>query len=107
MFAVVKTGGKQYRVIKDQVILVEKLVAEKGASVDLDQVLMVGDEAGTRVGAPRVDGAIVTATVADQIKGEKLTIFKKRRRKNYRRTRGHRQLLTVLKVTEILPDGRA
>lgn len=101
MFAVVKTGGKQYKVASGDVIKVEKLDAEAGATVELDQVLMVGDDAKVTVGAPLVAGATVAAEVVDQRKGPKITIFKKRRRKNHRRTRGHRQPLTVLRVTDI------
>ncbi|MBF0304819.1 MAG: 50S ribosomal protein L21 [Alphaproteobacteria bacterium] len=97
MFAVIKTGGKQYKVAKDDVILVEKLPAEAGATVTLDQVLMVGE----KIGAPLVDGASVTATVVEQTRGEKLIVFKKKRRQNYRRKTGHRQDLTVLRITDI------
>ena len=101
MFAVVKTGGKQYKVASGDVIKVEKLDAEAGATVELDQILMVGDDAAVTVGAPLVTGASVAAEVLDQRKGPKITIFKKKRRKNHRRTRGHRQPLTVLRVTDI------
>ena len=101
MFAVVKTGGKQYKVASGDVIKVEKLVAEAGATVELDQVLMVGDEGGVTVGAPMVAGAKVAFQVLEQTKGPKVITFKKRRRKNSRRTRGHRQQITVLRVTGI------
>jgi large subunit ribosomal protein L21 len=101
MFAVVKTGGKQYKVASGDVIKVEKLEAEAGATIALDQVLMVGGEAGVTVGAPTVAGASVAAQVLEQTKGPKVITFKKRRRKNSRRTRGHRQLITVLRVTGI------
>lgn len=101
MFAVVKTGGKQYKVASGDVIKVEKLAAEAGATVELDQVLMVGDEGKVTVGAPMVAGASVAAEVLEQTKGPKVIIFKKRRRKNSRRTRGHRQQITVLRVTGI------
>lgn len=101
MFAVVKTGGKQYKVASGDVIKVEKLEAEAGATVELDQVLMVGDEAKITVGAPIVSGAKVAFEVLEQTKGPKVIIFKKRRRKNSRRTRGHRQSITVLRVTGI------
>jgi large subunit ribosomal protein L21 len=83
------------------VIKVEKLDGEAGATVNLDQVLMVGDDAAVTVGAPLVNGASVAAEVVDQIKGPKITIFKKRRRKHSRRTRGHRQPITILRVTGI------
>ncbi len=101
MFAVVKTGGKQYKVASGDVIKVEKLEAEAGATVELDQVLMVGGEGSLTVGAPLVAGAKVAAEVLEQTKGPKVISFKKRRRKNSRRTRGHRQPVTVLRVKEI------
>jgi large subunit ribosomal protein L21 len=107
MYAVIQTGGKQYRVAKNQVVRVEKLEAEAGGTVRFTEVLMVGDAAGSTVGKPLVEGAAVTATVVDQVKGDKVIIFKKRRRKNYRRKKGHRQLLTVLKVADIVGDGGA
>ncbi len=101
MFAVVKTGGKQYKVAKDDVILVEKLEVEAGKEIDLDHVLMIGEGANVTIGQPTVKGAKVSATVVDQTKGDKVIIFKKNRRHNYRRKRGHRQNLTVLKITNI------
>ncbi len=97
MFAVIKTGGKQYRVAKDDVIVVEKLPGEAGATVKLDEVLVVGEKIGT----PTVAGAAVTATVLEQGKGDKVIVFKKKRRQNYRRKKGHRQQLTVLRITDI------
>lgn len=106
MFAVIKTGGKQYRVAKDDRLTVEKLVAEPGATVTLDEVLMVGGGQGTTLGAPRVEGASVTATVVEQTRGEKLIVFKKRRRKHSRTKNGHRQQLTVLQVTDIALGGK-
>ena len=101
MYAVIRTGGKQYRVAKNDVIEVEKLDAEPGSSVELSDVLMVGEGESVSVGTPVVAGASVSATVLDQAKGPKVIIFKKRRRKNSRRRNGHRQLLTVLRVTDI------
>ena len=101
MYAVIRTGGKQYRVAKNDVIEVEKLDAEPGRSVELSDVLMVGEGESVSVGTPVVAGASVSATVLDQAKGPKVIIFKKRRRKNSRRRNGHRQLLTVLRVTDI------
>ncbi len=104
MYAVIKTGGKQYRVAAGDVIKVEKLDAEVGSSVDLDQVLMVGGpdaDGEPKIGAPLVDGAKVTAEVLEQSKADKVLIFKKKRRKNYRRTRGHRQQQTVLRISDI------
>ncbi len=100
MYAVIKTGGKQYRVAPNDVIKVEKIEGEAGSTVELDQVLMVGGEA-PQLGTPLVAGARVMATVLEQAKGPKVLIFKKRRRKNSRRRNGHRQLLTVLRVTDI------
>ena len=107
MFAVIRTGGKQYKVAKDDVILVERLEAEKGTSISLDEVLMIGDDATQTVGAPLVDGASVAATVLDQARGDKIIVFKRKRRKNYRRTKGHRQDLTVLQINDILTAGNA
>ena len=100
MYAVIKTGGKQYRVAAGDVIKVEKLDGEVGSNVDFDQVLMVGGEDAT-IGTPIVKGAKVTAEVLEQGKGDKVLIFKKKRRKNYRRTRGHRQHQTVLRISDI------
>lgn len=104
MFAVIKTGGKQYRVAKDDRITVERLAGEAGDSVTIDQVLMVGGEKAL-LGAPLVDGASVVAEVVQQTRGDKIVVFKKKRRQGYRRMAGHRQLLTVIKVTDILTDG--
>ncbi|HVV92124.1 MAG TPA: 50S ribosomal protein L21 [Hyphomicrobiales bacterium] len=102
MFAVLKTGGKQYRVAPDDVIAVEKIAGDAGASVELGGVLMVGaDDGATTIGAPLVDGAVVAATIVEQTRGEKVIAFKKRRRQNSRRKRGHRQELTVLRITAI------
>ena len=106
MFAVVKTGGKQYKVAPDDVIKVEKLPAEAGAEVTLDQVLMVGDGDNVTVGAPTVAGATVTATVLEQTRGKKIIVFKKRRRQDSRVTKGHRQDLTVLRIGAISPAGK-
>ena len=100
MFAIVKTGGKQYRVGVGDQITVERLEGDVGAAISLDQVLAVGGEA-PRVGAPVVAGASVTAKIVQQARGTKIIVFKKKRRKNYRRKRGHRQELTVLKIEEI------
>jgi large subunit ribosomal protein L21 len=106
MYAVIRTGGKQYKVAPDDVIQIERLAtAEPGAEIELGEVLMMGDGATVTVGTPTVAGARVAATVLGQIKGDKVIIFKKRRRQGYHRTRGHRQHLTVLRVTEILAAG--
>ena len=101
MFAVVKTGGKQYKVAPNDVIKVEKLDGEEGSSLTLGEVLMLDGEAGLKVGAPLVAGASVTATVIAQKKGDKIIVFKKRRRQNSRRKNGHRQNITVLRITAI------
>jgi large subunit ribosomal protein L21 len=101
MYAVIRTGGKQYRVSPNDVIEVERLPAEAGTAVELDQVLAVSGEGGTVIGAPLVAGARVAATVLEHTRGEKVIIFKKRRRKNYRRRTGHRQDLTVLRIDAI------
>lgn len=102
MFAVIKTGGKQYRVAKDDVLTIEKLDAEEGASVEFGEVLMVGADDVT-VGSPHVDGALVKAEVIEQGRGEKVWNFKKRRRKHgSKRLKGHRQYITKVRVTDIV-----
>lgn len=102
MFAVIKTGGKQYRVQAGDVLRVEKLNAEAGETIQFNDVLMIG---GT-IGTPLVEGAGVQAEVVDQIKGEKVIHFVKRRRKHSsKRTKGHRQQLTLVRVTEVLESG--
>ncbi len=101
MFAVVKTGAKQYKVAAGDVIKVEKLDGEAGAKITLDHVLMVGNEKGVEVGAPTVSGAVVTAEILEQARAAKIIIFKKKRRQNYRRKNGHRQELTVLRILEV------
>ena len=100
-FAVIRTGGKQYRVTPNSVLKVEKLEAEAGATVTFHDVLAVGSEAGLTLGAPTVPGASVSATVLEQTRGDKIIIFKKKRRQNYRRKRGHKQHLTVLRIGDI------
>ena len=105
MYAVIHTGGKQYRVAKNDVIQVEKLPGAAGETIELDRVLMLGDGAEATIGAPLVDGALVSATILEQMRGPKIIVFKKKRRKNYRRTKGHRQDLTVLRSTDIVPAG--
>ena len=102
MYAVIRTGGKQYKVAPNDVIVVEKLMADAGAMVQFDEVLMVGGEGNATVGAPLVAGAVVTARVLEQGKGDKVVIFKKRRRKNSRRKNGHRQFQTVVRIADIL-----
>ena len=100
-FAVIRTGGKQYRVTPNSVLKVEKLEAEAGATVTFHDVLAVGSEAGLTLGAPTVPGASVSATVLEQTRGDKIIVFKKKRRQNYRRKRGHKQHLTVLRIGDI------
>ncbi|WP_417586467.1 50S ribosomal protein L21 [Pararhodobacter oceanensis] len=105
MFAVLKTGGKQYRVQSGDVLRVERLAADAGETVQFNEILMVGGES-TTIGAPLVDGAGVQAEVIDQIKGEKVIHFVKRRRKHSsKRTKGHRQKLTLVRITDILASG--
>lgn len=105
MFAVIRTGGKQYRVAKDDRIVVEKLLGEPGAMIELSDVLMIGDGKATTVGAPLVDKAAVFAEVLEQSRADKIIVFKKNRRKNYRRTKGHRQEQTVLRILDVSPTG--
>lgn len=106
MFAVIKTGGKQYRVTENDVLVVEKLVAEAGDTVQFDEVLMIGEDGkAPTVGSPLIDKAAVTAEVVRQTRGEKIIIFKKRRRQNSRRKNGHRQDLTLVKITGISATG--
>jgi large subunit ribosomal protein L21 len=104
MFAVFKTGGKQYRVAAEDVLKVDKVKGEPGSIVEFGEVLVVGGDSVT-LGAPMVSGATVAAQVLDQGRGPKVIAFKKRRRKNSRRKRGHRQEFTLLRITEILTDG--
>ena len=106
MFAVIKTGGKQYKVAEGDEIVIEKLDADAGADVTFDTVLMLGSEAGVSVGAPMVSGASVTGEITEQRKGDKVMIFKKQQRNTYRRKKGHRQLETVVKITAIVADGK-
>ena len=101
MYAVIKTGGKQYRVSAGDKLKIEKLEAEVGSEITFDQVLMVGDGADIKMGAPMLRGATVTATVLNQARGDKIKIFKMRRRKHYRKTQGHRQLYTEIRIDSI------
>jgi large subunit ribosomal protein L21 len=104
MFAVIKTGGKQYRVAAEDVLQVEKVQGEPGEIIQFGEVLVVGGDTPT-LGAPTVSGATVAAEVIEQGRGPKVIAFKKRRRKNSRRRRGHRQEFTLIRITEILTDG--
>jgi len=101
MYAVIKTGGKQYKVSEGQTLKVEKLNAEEGASIDLNEVLMVADGDDIKVGAPFIDGGKVTATVASHGRAKKVMIVKFRRRKHHRKQMGHRQSFTELKIEKI------
>ena len=103
MFAVIKTGGKQYRVAANDEFEIERLAGEAGDKISFSEVLMVG----TTIGAPFVGGATVTAEIVEQTRGPKVISFKKRRRQNSKRTRGHRQDLTLVRISEILTGGAA
>jgi large subunit ribosomal protein L21 len=105
MFAVIKTGGKQYRVVAEDVLRVDRLEAEPGTVVEFGEVLVVGGEQ-TMLGTPTVAGATVGAEVLDHVRGAKVIAFKKRRRKNSRRKRGHRQEFSLVRITEILTEGK-
>ena len=107
MYAVIKTGGKQYRVQAGDVIVVEKLLGDPGAKVAFDEVLMIGEGEAVTLGAPLVSGASVRATLIETRKGDKIKVFKKIRRQGYRRTKGHRQLESVLRVTGISGEGKS
>lgn len=100
-YAVIRTGGKQYRVTPGDVIRVEKLAGEPGAAVEFTEVLMTGEEGAVRIGTPLLAGARVTGQVVQQGKAKKILVFKKKRRKNYRRHQGHRQQFTAVRVTTI------
>jgi large subunit ribosomal protein L21 len=100
-YAVIRTGGKQYRVAPGDVVRVERLDGEVGASVDFTEVLLAAGEGALRIGTPLVEGAHVRAEIVEQGRARKVLIFKKKRRKNYRRRRGHRQSVTTIRVTEI------
>ena len=105
MFAVIKSGGKQYRVVADDLIKVEKIAGEAGAMIEFPDVLMVGADGAPSIGAPFVEGALVTGEIVEQGRGAKVYSFKKRRRQNSKRIRGHRQLLTTVRISEILTGG--
>tara|TARA_B100001123_G_C14964343_1_gene889013 strand:+ start:190 stop:660 length:471 start_codon:yes stop_codon:yes gene_type:complete len=105
MFAIIKTGGKQYSVESGKVLKIEKIIGKKGETFTFDQVLLIGDSQKQTLGTPIIKGASVKATIIDQIRDKKIIVFKKKRRKNYRKTKGHRQYLTVLKIDKILQIG--
>jgi len=101
-YAVIRTGGKQYRVVAGDLLRVERLAGDVGAAVEFNEVLLTGGEGVVRVGQPLVDGALVRGEIVSQTRARKILIFKKKRRKNYRRRRGHRQSITTVRVTEIV-----
>jgi large subunit ribosomal protein L21 len=101
MFAVIRTGGKQFKVTKKETLRVPKMDIEEGKSINIDDVLMLSDGKETKVGTPTISGAKVSAKVIEHIRDKKIVIFKKKRRQNYRRTQGHRQDLTVIEITDI------
>lgn len=101
MYAVIKTGGKQYRVTEGDVVNVEKLSGEPGAKIELSEVLAVGEGEGIKIGTPTVEGASVVAEILAQDKGKKVIIYKKKRRKGYDKRTGHRQLFTSIRIQEI------
>jgi large subunit ribosomal protein L21 len=105
MFAVIRTGGKQYTVAKNDVIAVERLEGEPGATIELGEVLMIGDGADVSAGMPLLAGASVMATLVEHRRADKIIVFKKKRRQNYRRKNGHRQHQTVLQITDISAGG--
>ena len=106
MLAVIKTGGKQYSVRTGQILKVEKLDGKKGDNISFTQVLAIADSTKNNIGTPLVEGAQVDAKIIDQIRGDKIVVFKKRKRQNYRSTKGHRQFLTVLKINNIINCDR-
>ena len=106
MYAVIKTGGKQYRVAENDTLSIERVAGEAGDIIEFKDVLMVGSDTGVEVGSPMVEGATVAAELLEQFRDKKIIVFKKKRRKNYRRKNGHRQLLTKVCITEILTGGK-
>ena len=101
MYAIVSIGGQQFKVEKDRKVYVNRLNAEEGASVDFDQVLLVDNDGEVKIGAPLLEGAKVTAKVLAHLKGEKVIVFKKKRRKGYRKKNGHRQYLSQIQIENI------
>jgi large subunit ribosomal protein L21 len=106
MYAVIKTGGKQYKVAAGNLITIEKLVGDTGDAISFEEVLLVGGDEGTTVGSPLVAGAAVAGEIVDHKRTAKILVFKKRRRQNSKRSRGHRQEQTLVRITEILTDGK-
>lgn len=106
MYAVIRTGGKQYRVVPDDIIEIEKVTGDAGEIIQFEDVLMLGGEGDPQIGSPTVSGASVAGQVVEQKRAAKILVFKKKRRKNYRRKKGHRQHLTAVRITEILTGGK-
>ena len=105
MYAIVEIAGQQFKVAKDQKVFVNRLTAEEGKKVDFDNVLLIGDDNNVTVGAPAIDGAQVSAKVIKHLKGDKVIVFKKKRRKGYRVKNGHRQSLTEIQIESIVASG--
>jgi large subunit ribosomal protein L21 len=101
VYAIMRSGGRQYRVEPGDTVCVEKLPADEGAQVKIDDVLLISDDQGVRIGTPRLSGASITGTVVEQNRDRKIRVFKFKRRKHYRRTRGHRQSYTALHIDSI------
>ncbi|MDZ4735892.1 MAG: 50S ribosomal protein L21 [Rhodospirillaceae bacterium] len=107
MYAVIRTGGKQYKVTKDDVIRIERREAGKDGLIRFEEVLLLGDGDKSTIGAPLISGAVVAGALLDEIRADKVIIFKKKRRQNYRRKKGHRQELALVQIVDILTDGKA
>jgi large subunit ribosomal protein L21 len=105
MFAIVQTGGKQYKVEKGQTLDIEKLEAEEGKTVNLDKVLLISDKTATKVGTPLVEGAYAVAKIVAHKRGDKILVFKMKAKKRYQKTQGHRQSLTTVEITDIKASG--
>lgn len=105
MFAVIKTGGKQYKVEKGQTLEIERLDSEQGSTITFDDILLIGEGESTKVGTPNVEGASVSGKIVDHIRGEKIRVFKMKAKKRYQKTQGHRQELTVVEITDIKESG--
>lgn len=105
MFAIIRTGGKQYKVQEGDTLLIERLEGDAGSTLEFDHVLAIGDDTKSLIGAPYVEGASVSASIVDHPRGDKIIIFKKKRRHNYRRKTGHRQDLTRIEISAIMASG--
>jgi len=105
MFAVIETGGKQYKVEKGQTLEIETIDGEEGKEVNFDKILLLGDKSDTKVGAPTVSGALVKGKIIEHKRGKKITVFKMKAKKRYQKTQGHRQNLTVVEITDIKSSG--